>query len=454
MRKRLMNISKRCMVAIMSASFIMSSVTVSMAFPVGVYAEEYTSNQIHKDPIEHSWTFIEYGESLKEVIQDYPVSSNNGFIEVNNGTVESNNEEINTNNNRVESNGATIVNNYAIVHQSGGTITNQYAGTVDGNGAITNFFNGTVDGNGTITNFFNGTIADESNIDVTNNYSDQDIATATNNYSAVNFLAPEGGTVAYSGSFTTAKPDGVTDVHYVNVTNDNGSGTITIKPDESGYEVTREAGDVENATMTGEEDSYTFNYSLTKSGNNYILNISNYSGKSCELDAEMFALVIQTIKLPLRPTGAVVQNEDGSVSVGYTDADTAASVSAPATIDNSDSVTAFYIVKGFIDNKAKLGWEIQGKACMAAFNVALPAGYKIFNTLSMSYDGKNSYDRKLGSLLIYIPPYMQKTGREFAIMCINKDGEVFVYNNTSESAGTFTADIDFEGYAMCLIYKD
>ena len=442
MRKRLMNISKRCMVAIMSASFIMSSITVSMAFPVGVYAEDYTfetSNQIHKDPENHDYTFIEYGESLKEVIQDYPVSSNNGFIEVNNGEVGSNNEEININNGTAGNDyDGTIVNNYAIVHQSGGTITNQYAGTVDGYG-------------GTITNFFDGTIADGSNIAVTNNYSDQ-VIDATNNYSAVNFIAPEGGTVEYSTSFTTAKPDGATDVHYVNVTDRNGSGTITIKPDERGYEVTREAGDVENATMTGEGDSYTFNYSLTKSGNNYILNISNYSGKSCELDAEMFALVIQTIKLPLRPTGAVVQNEDGSVSVGYTDADTAAT--APATINNSDNVNAFYIVKGFIDNKAKLGWEIQGKACMAAFNVALPAGYKIFNTLSMSYDGKNSYDRKSGTLLMYIPPYMQKTGREFAIMCINKDGEVFVYNNTSESAGTFTADIDFEGYAMCLIYKD
>lgn len=430
------------MVAIMSASFIMSSVTVSMAFPVGVYAEEYTfetSNQIHKDPDNHDYTFIEYGESLKEVIQDYPVISNNGFIEVNNGTVESNNEEININNGTAgNSYAGTIVNNYAIVHQSGGTITNQYAGTVDGYG-------------GTITNFFDGTIADGSNIEVTNNYSDQ-VIDATNNYSAVNFLAPEGGTVEYSSSFTTAKPDGVTDVHYVDVTNDIGSGTITIKPEERGYEVTREAGDVENATMTGEGNSYTFNYSLKKSGNNYILNISNYSGKSCELDAEMFALVIQTIKLPLRPTGAVVQNEDGSVSVGYTDADTAAT--APASINNSDSVNAFYIVNRMMDNKAKLGWEIQGEACMAAFNVALPAGYKIFNTLSMSYDGKNSYDRKKGELSIPIPANMRKTGRKFAIMCIDKYGKAYVYKNKSRSAGIFTTNIDFEGYAMCLIYMD
>lgn len=437
-----MNISKRCMVAIMSASFIMSSVTVSMAFPVGVYAEDYTfetSNQIHKDPENHDYTFIEYGESLKEVIQDYPVSSNNGFIEVNNGEVGSNNEEININNGTAGNDyDGTIVNNYAIVHQSGGTITNQYAGTVDGNGAI--------------TNFFNGTIADGSNIEVTNNYSDQNIA-ATNNYSAVNFLAPEGGTVEYSSSFTTAKPDGATDVHYVNVTNNNGSGTITIKPQERGYEVTREAGDVENATMTGEGDSYTFNYSLKKSGNNYILNISNYSGKSCELDAEMFALVIQTIKLPLRPTGAVVQNEDGSVSVGYTDADTAAT--APATINNSDNVNAFYIVNGIVDYKAKLGWENQGEACMNIFRSSTPIGYTMYNnTLSMSYDGKKTNDRKTGELSIYIPANIQKPGRVFAIMCIDKNGEVIVYKNKSESYGLFTTDIDFDGYAICLIYSD
>lgn len=446
MRKRLANLSKRCMVAIMSAAFIMSSVTVSMAFPVGVYAEEYTyetSAEIERQ--EDGKRILEDGQTLKEVVESDVVFYNYGVIDENNGDVGGNYNQINTNNNRVANNEATIVNNFGEVNNHPNELDNSLKGT------IINQYAGTVHGDGTITNFFNGTIADGSTIAVTNNYSDQNIA-ATNNYSAVNFINPEGGTVEYSTSFTTAKPDGATDVHYVDVTDNNGSGTITIKPDESGYEVTREDGDVENATMTGEGDSYTFNYSLTKSGNNYILNISNYSGKSSNLNAEMFALAIQAIKLPLRPTGAVVQNEDGSVSVGYTDADTAAT--APARINNSDSVTAFYIVKGMIDIKAKLGWEIQGQACMAAFNAALPAGYKKFDTLSMSYNGRNTYDRKTGELSIHIPANMQKPGRKFAIMCIDKDGKVYVYHNTSEIRDLFIADIDFEGYAMCLIYRD
>ncbi len=435
------------MVAIMSASFIMSSVTVSMAFPVGVYAvDNYDNIDVLNYDLETNEGQINYVSNgvhvennignIGRALAGSQVENNTGDMGYNYGTVENN-----SGSGRILWNDSTVTNNYATINNtSDGVVVNQYDGTVEGYGAI--------------TNFFDGTIADGSTIAVTNNYSDQDIATATNNYSAVNFIAPEGGTVTYSGSFTTAKPDGATDVHYVNVTNDNGSGTITIKPDESGYEVTREAGDVENATKTGEGNSYTFNYSLTKSGNNYILNISNYSGKSSNLNAEMFALAIQAIKLPLRPTGAVVQNEDRSVSVGYTDADTAAT--APATNNNSNYVEAVYKVNGKDDPAFELRWQIQGEECMAAFNASLPAGYTIFDTMSMSCCGRNrnTYDRKTGELSFPIPENMQKHGRKFAIMCIDREGKVYVYENKSDSADLFTADIDFEGYAMCLIYMD
>ena len=445
MRKRLMNISKRCMVAIMSASFIMSSVTVSMAFPVGVYAEDNTH---FCDKLDHN---IENNTSeINNVIAGVQVENNNGSILLNEGIVVNNNE--NHFASELRNNVGTVVNNNAKIEMNNGTVTNNY-GTIDNSsqaGVVVNQYEGSVAGLGSVTNYFGGDLG--GNITVTNNYSDQ-VIDATNDYSAVNFIAPEGGTVAYSGSFTTAKPDGTTDVHYVDVTNNNGSGTITIKPQERGYEVTREAGDVENATMTGEGESYTFNYSLKKSGNNYVLNISNYLGKSSNLDADMFALAIQAIKLPLRPTGAVVQNEDRSVSVGYTDADTAAT--APARINNSNNVDAFYKVNGIRDFNVGFRWQMQGEECMAAFNAALPAGYKIFDTLSMSDDhGRNTYDRKTGELSITIPADIKKTGRKFAIMCINNHGDVFVYYNTSERADLFTTDINFTGYAMCLIYKD
>jgi hypothetical protein len=72
----------------------------------------------------------------------------------------------------------------------------------------------------------------------------------------------------------------------------------------------------------------------------------------------------------------------------------------------------------------------------------------------MSYDGRNTYDRKTGELSIFLPENIKRPGREFAIMCIDKDGKVYVYNNTIDSDGVFVADIDFVGYAMCLIYKD
>jgi hypothetical protein len=93
---------------------------------------------------------------------------------------------------------------------------------------------------------------------------------------------------------------------------------------------------------------------------------------------------------------------------------------------------------------------------MAAFNASLPAGYTIFDTMSMSCCGRNrnTYDRKTGELSFPIPENMQKHGRKFAIMCIDREGKVYVYENKSDSADLFTADIDFEGYAMCLIYMD
>lgn len=277
MRKRLMIISKRCMVAIMSAAFIMSSITVSMAFPVGVYAEEYTfetSNQIHKDPDNHEITFILQGESLKEVIQDYPVLSNYGFIEVNNGTVETNQGEININNGTAGNDyDGTVVNNYAIVHQSGGTITNQYAGTVDGYG-------------GTITNFFGGTI-NGSGVTVTNNFSTQQI-TGANQFYSVNFIAPEveDGTVSYGTGFT-AKNDN----EYVQVTGTNAqAGVITISPvagkEITGNEVTEQAG-------SDDESEATFVYSLTKQDDGSFLLTITPNGNITSIGLETFGLAIR-----------------------------------------------------------------------------------------------------------------------------------------------------------------
>jgi hypothetical protein len=48
----------------------------------------------------------------------------------------------------------------------------------------------------------------------------------------------------------------------------------------------------------------------------------------------------------------------------------------------------------------------------------------------------------------------QKTGRQFAIMGINKDGKVILFENTSKVPFNVASDISLEGYAFELIYKD
>ena len=123
---------------------------------------------------------------------------------------------------------------------------------------------------------------------------------------------------------------------------------------------------------------------------------------------------------------------------------------------NPNEISAFYIKNGFIDNRVKLGKEEQGETCQFIFRSSFPAGnnYKEAFSLSMSYDGKHTTDLKDGTLLLYIPPNLQRSGRKFKMLAINKDGEVFLFDNTSDNEGIFQTKLNVEGYAFCLIYTD
>ncbi len=162
MRKRLMNISKRCMVAIMSAAFIMSSVTVSMVFPVGVYAEVVPDNpenttlyvlnsnstmDTNKGTIQDMVGYSSLNKNegtVNNMCADAQIRTNLGNVGymdgsskiiTNNGTVDTmyGLPIIETNNGTVKTNNATVTNsdtgkvenNYWVVSGSG-TITNCY----------------------------------------------------------------------------------------------------------------------------------------------------------------------------------------------------------------------------------------------------------------------------------------------------------------------------------------
>lgn len=124
---------------------------------------------------------------------------------------------------------------------------------------------------------------------------------------------------------------------------------------------------------------------------------------------------------------------------------------------NPDALAAFYYKNGLLDTRAKFGKQEQGTACTAAFDLARPYGWKTAFSFSMTYDDKHTYSMKDGTLILGIPGQNQKSGRQYAVMAIDKNAVVHLYPNKGDTVKTpyiFTNKLDLEGYAFCLIYKD
>ena len=121
---------------------------------------------------------------------------------------------------------------------------------------------------------------------------------------------------------------------------------------------------------------------------------------------------------------------------------------------NPDEWTAFYYVNGSLDPRAKFGKQAQGDACRLAFKTALPAGWQEAFTFSMTMNDKHTTDLKDGTLMLCVPEGLQKTGREYAVMGIDKNGRVTVFTDTDKQPFMLTSRLYLEGYAFELIYKD
>ena len=126
----------------------------------------------------------------------------------------------------------------------------------------------------------------------------------------------------------------------------------------------------------------------------------------------------------------------------------------PAAVVNPNSIICYYIVNGVIDPKALFGKQEQGPACKASFTASLPKGWTEAFSFSMSYEGANTTTLKNGTLQLYIPGQYQKAGRQYAVMAMDKNGVVHIYQDTDALPFVFTSPINFEGYAFNLIYKD
>ena len=97
----------------------------------------------------------------------------------------------------------------------------------------------------------------------------------------------------------------------------------------------------------------------------------------------------------------------------------------------------------------------QGIAAKNAFLGALPAGYRSAFTFNVITNGESTdYSLKNGSFTLLIPEEFRKPGRTFAISCIDKSGNVRILCDTDTDPNTISVDVNFEGFAFDLIYKD
>ncbi len=127
--------------------------------------------------------------------------------------------------------------------------------------------------------------------------------------------------------------------------------------------------------------------------------------------------------------------------------------SKPAVV-NPDTVEGYFAVNGQLLPGVAMGKMKQGPAAQAVFNANRPVGWLEAFTFNIAINGKVDYTLKNGKLTISIPMECQKAGRTFALMALDKNGKAWTFPDTDTNPATLTANINVEGYAFALIYKD
>lgn len=127
----------------------------------------------------------------------------------------------------------------------------------------------------------------------------------------------------------------------------------------------------------------------------------------------------------------------------------------PSWVLNPNEKQQLYIV--YLGSPAGVcaGYQVQGEAAKALFTAATPVGWKeafTFNLLNRSR--MPEVNLKSGTLTLTVPAEYLKAGRQFAIIALDKNGMTYVLPDTDMNPRTVTVNVNFEGYAMELIYTD
>lgn len=101
------------------------------------------------------------------------------------------------------------------------------------------------------------------------------------------------------------------------------------------------------------------------------------------------------------------------------------------------------------------GYQEQGEAAQALMKAAVPAGWtKAFSFNLLNSQRQPETNLKTGTMTLYIPSEYQKAGRQFALVILDKGGQTYLLSDMDTNPGTITVPLNYEGYAMDLLYKD
>lgn len=136
------------------------------------------------------------------------------------------------------------------------------------------------------------------------------------------------------------------------------------------------------------------------------------------------------------------------IQVGHQRAEngTSTSQSEPASV-NLSNVTG-------LSQGTRILRTMQGDAAKVAFLDGKPAGYTESFSFNLITGQKAEMTLKNGSFTMDIPKELQKAGRTFALIGLDKNGMAWVFSDTDKNPETITVTINLEGYAFELIYKD
>ncbi len=121
---------------------------------------------------------------------------------------------------------------------------------------------------------------------------------------------------------------------------------------------------------------------------------------------------------------------------------------------NPDTVEGSFLINGQPQPGAAMGKMKQGPAAQAVFAASYPAGWHEAYTFNIAIGGKTDHSSKSGTLHIMIPRDLQKEGRKFAVMGLDKGGKAVLFPDTDQNPVILTANINIEGYAFALIHTD